>query len=167
MKLLRKLFFIVFMIIGCNDAQNKQSVAGTAASVKPGNIKLTDLKGDSIDLVKHKGKVVFINFWATWCKPCVEEIPTIKKAIGILNNDRIEFFFASDETTEQIESFEKQHNYNLNYVKAGNLEELGITVLPTTFIFDSGGKQVFSEMGYRKWDDKTNLDLLSKIANGE
>lgn len=165
MKLLIKLFFIVFIIIGCNDAQNKKSGAGAAASVKPGNIKLTDLKGDSIDMVKYKGKVVFINFWATWCKPCIEEMPTIKNAIAILNNDRIEFLFASDETTEQIESFENKHNYNLNYVKAGNLEELGIMVLPTTFIFDREGKQVFSEMGYRKWDDKTNLDLLSKIAN--
>jgi hypothetical protein len=37
--------------------------------------------------------------------------------------------------------------------------------LPTTFIFDKNGKQVFSEMGYRKWDDKANLDLLLKIAN--
>ncbi len=167
MKLLIKLFFIVFIIIGCNDAQKKESSVGTAAAIKPGNIKLTDLKGDSIDLVKHKGKVVFINFWATWCKPCIEEMPTIRNAIGILNNDRIEFLFASDETTEQIDWFEKKHNYNLNYVKAGNLEELGITVLPTTFIFDKKGKQVFSEMGYRKWDDKTNLDLLSKIVNEE
>lgn len=165
MKLLLKLLFIVFIIIGCKDAQNKESAKGTAAAVKPGNIKLTDLKGDSIDLFKYKGKVVFINFWATWCKPCIEELPTIKNAIGILNNDKIEFLFASDETTEQIGSFEKQHNYNLNYVKANNLEELGIMVLPTTFIFDGEGQQVFSEMGYRKWDDKTNLDLLSKIAN--
>ncbi|HET9744306.1 MAG TPA: TlpA disulfide reductase family protein, partial [Chitinophagaceae bacterium] len=140
---------------------------GTVASVKPGNIKLTDLKGVSIDLIKYKGKVVFINFWATWCKPCIEEIPTIKNAIGILNNDGIEFLFASDETTEQIESFEKKHSYKLNYVKAGNLEELGIMVLPTTFIFNREGKQVFSEMGYRKWDDKANLDLLSQIANEE
>jgi thiol-disulfide isomerase/thioredoxin len=167
MKLLMKLFFIVFIITGCKDAQNKESAEGTAASVKPGNIKLTDLKGNSVDLVKYKGKVVFINFWATWCKPCIEEIPTIKNAIGLLNDDRIVFLFASDETTEQIESFEKQHNHNLNYLKAGNLEELGIMALPTTFIFDREGKQVFSEMGYRKWDDKINLDLLSKIANGK
>lgn len=164
MNSLVKLFLIVFIIIGCDDAQKRESAAG-AALVKPGNIKLTDLKGDSMDLVKHKGKVIFINFWATWCKPCVEEIPTIKNAIRILNNDRIEFLFASDETTEQIESFEKQHKYDLNYVKATNLEELGIMVLPTTFIFDREGKQVFSEMGYRKWDDKTNLELLSKIAS--
>jgi hypothetical protein len=52
-------------------------------------------------------------------------------------------------------------------VKAGNMEELNIMGLPTTLIFNPDGKLAFSEMGYRKWDEKTNIDLILKIAKQE
>ena len=47
------------------------------------------------------------------------------------------------------------------------MEELNIIGLPTTFIFNKNGKLVFSEMGYRKWDDPANIDLIMKIVDQE
>ena len=87
-------------------------------------------------------------------------MPSIQEAMKRLKNEKIEFFFASDETAEQIEGFKAANNYDFNYVKVGNLGELNITGLPTTFIFNPNGELVFSEMGYRKWDDKANISLI-------
>ena len=128
-------------------------------------IRLSDLKDQPIDLEQYKGKTIFINFWATWCKPCREEMPSIQKAMKILKEKKIEFLFASDETTEQIERFKAAHNYNFNYVKIENLSGLSIMGLPTTFIFDPNGELIFSEMGYRKWDEPKNIEMILKINN--
>jgi thiol-disulfide isomerase/thioredoxin len=127
-------------------------------------MKLTDLSNDPVYLTKYKGKTIFINFWATWCKPCREEMPSIQRAMGILKDENIVFLFASNESAELIENFKSDHDYDFTYVKADNLEELNIIGLPTTFIFDPDGNLVFSEMGYRQWDDKTNIDLLLNIS---
>ena len=125
-------------------------------------LQLSDLNDQPIDLEKYSGKRVFINFWATWCKPCREEMPSIKEAMNILKDEKVEFFFASDETKEQIEDFKEAYDYNFNYVRVENVASLGIMGLPTTFILNRSGELVFSEMGYRKWDDKANIDLILK-----
>ena len=161
------LVLLAFIIIACNDSKKQESKPVPPSQIEVDKVKLTSLTGKSIDMKQYKGKTVFINFWATWCKPCLEEMPTIKKAMDFLKNEKIEFLFASDESTEAINAFETQHRYGLYYARAGNIEDLNIIGLPTTFIFDKDGRQVFSEMGYRKWDDKANIDLLLKIAKPE
>ena len=92
-------------------------------------------------------------------------MPTIEKAQTILNKEGIVFLIASSESAEEIDAFRKAHNFNFNYLQVQNSEELNIQGLPTTFIFNKDGKQVFSESGYRKWDEKNNIDMLLKIIN--
>ena len=146
-----------------NGPQDKVSQKGYAIT----QLQLTDLHDQKIDMVKYKGKTVFINFWATWCKPCREEMPSIQEAIKILREENVEFLFASDESTEQIEVFKAAHEYRFNYVKIESLPELNIMGLPTTFIFNPDGNLIFSEMGYRKWNEKSNIDLILNKAKQE
>ena len=143
-----------------NDHQDKASQKVSAIT----QLQLTDLHDQKIDMGKYKGKTVFINFWATWCKPCRDEMPSIQEAIKILRAENVEFLFASDESTEQIEEFKAAHQYGFNYVKIKSLPELNIMGLPTTFIFNPDGELIFSEMGYRKWNDKSNIDLILNKA---
>jgi peroxiredoxin len=84
-----------------------------------------------------------------------------------LKEKNIEFILASDETAEQIQRFREQHNFGFYFARVENMEELGIMALPTTFIFNPGGKLAFSEMGYRQWDDKKNIDLILNIAGSK
>jgi len=141
-----------------------QPVSEKQTEWKINKVNLTDLKGLPINLEQYKGKTVFLNFWATWCKPCLKEMPSTEKTHEMLKDKNIEFLFASDETAQQIEKFQAKHDYRFNYVRVESLEELNIIALPTTFIFNPDGKLVFSEMGFRKWDDKINIDLILNIA---
>lgn len=131
------------------------------------NIVLTDLSGNSVSLDSYKGKAVFINFWATWCKPCIQEMPTIVTMMEKFKDDKIVFLFASNEEVDQIEKFERKHSFGFHYVHVDNLEALNILALPTTYIFNSDGDLKFSEAGFRAWDSNENLELISKIVNNE
>ena len=128
-------------------------------------VRLTDLENKPIGLKQYEGKIIFLNFWATWCKPCKEEMPSIERAQNILRDENILFLLVSSESTEEITAFRVNHNYKLNYARVENSEELDIRALPTSFIFDAGGTLVFSEMGSRQWDEKNNIDMIRKIIN--
>jgi thiol-disulfide isomerase/thioredoxin len=156
------LFFIA--LFACNNNKVVESEVSAQSELNTSIIKLTGLNGQPVNMEQYKGKTIFINFWATWCKPCIQEMPSIQKAMGVLNNENIEFLFASDETIEQIEKFKKQNMYNFNFVRAENIAELNIMALPSTFIFNPAGKLVFNEMGYRQWDNKSNIDLIINIS---
>jgi len=158
-------FALLFGLLGCNGQSKDKPVPVIRQDWEFDRVKLTDLKRRPIDLKQYQGKTIFINFWATWCKPCIEEMPSIKKAQNILRNEDLVFLLASGENVEEIDAFRNAHDYKFNYARIENSEELGIQVLPTTFIFNPEGQLIFSEQGNRKWDEKNNIDMILKIAN--
>jgi thiol-disulfide isomerase/thioredoxin len=155
---------VVLLVIGCKEA-NKDKPVTILPDKTFEKVKLADLKGNSFSLKQYAGKTIFLNFWATWCKPCIAEMPTIEKAQNILNKEEVIFLMASSEATEEIDAFRKAHDFNFNYCQIQNSEELGFQALPTTYIFNAEGDLIFSESGYRKWDEKSNIDMIFKIVN--
>jgi thiol-disulfide isomerase/thioredoxin len=151
---------IVFAMVGCSSKKTEEESA-----VVISKIKLTDLNGKEIDLTGLKGKVIFINFWATWCRPCIKEMPSIASLQNNLAGKNIEFLFASDEEVEKILKFKESRSMNLNFVRVENPETLGIEALPTTFIFNGKGELVFSEVGFRKWDDAATMEMVTNLIN--
>lgn len=162
----RNILIVVVLIgiIGCNDGRKEKSRFSAKLIREIDKIRLTDVNGQGISLQQYQEKTIFINFWATWCKPCIQEMPSIAEAQNILKNENIIFLFASDESSEQIEEFANTHGYKFNYVRIENSEEMNVQALPATFIFNSKGNLIFSETGSRKWNEKNNVDLILKIA---
>lgn len=135
-----------------------------SCSVKPSDldkIKLQSLDGSPINMDDFKGKTVFINFWATWCKPCIMEMPTIAKAQDQLKDKNVIFLFPSNESVDLIKDFKEKRNFDFNYVQVQNMEALNIQALPTTMIFNDKGMMTFSEMGFRDWSTPENLALIT------
>lgn len=156
----KSLLICLLVLAGCSQ-NNKEQAASDLAKVK-----LKDLKNQSIDLNAYRGKTVFLNVWATWCKPCLQEMPSIENAQAQLRNENIVFLLASNEEVDQIETFIKKRSYPFQFVHLENMEDLNIQALPTTYIFNAEGALKFSEMGARKWDDAVNLDLITSIISG-
>ena len=158
---------IVLMILigasSCKGPAGQKEVPVRDEKNAMAKVMLTDLKDKPINLDQYKGRTVFINFWATWCNPYLREMPLIKRAQDSLSKYGIVFLLASDESSEEIIKFEKNYKYNFNYARVVNLEELGVQGLPTTYIFNPSGKLAFSETGFRKWDDSTNIEMILKI----
>jgi thiol-disulfide isomerase/thioredoxin len=153
------LLLLISLFTGCNDHQDRTQQL-TAAE-----IELTTLSGEPIDLSVYKGKAIFINFWATWCKPCVQEMPSLQRLSETLGNESIVFLFASEESAEEIETFRLAKNFSMNFLRTGSLTDLNITGLPTTFILNKEGRLIFSEMGAREWDSESSINLVKEIIN--
>lgn len=135
-----------------------------ACTVEPSDLEKIELKtldGTSIDMSDFKGKTVFVNFWATWCKPCIREMPTIAKAQEQLKGKNVVFLFPSNESVDLITAFKESRNFDFTYVQVQNMEALNIQALPTTMIFNDKGKMIFSEMGYRDWSTPENLAIIT------
>jgi thiol-disulfide isomerase/thioredoxin len=125
---------------------------------------IKDIEGNYYQLEDFKGKRVFINYWATWCKPCIAEMPDIEKAAKILEKENYLFFLVSDQPMSKIKAFKEKRGFNLTFAKLnGTMESLKIRSLPTTFIYDTEGNRVKQISGTQKWDKENVLNKLRAI----
>lgn len=161
---MKKSTLLSFLFIGLLACGKKESASTEGSDKLIDKIKLSDLNGTPIDLSEYKGKTLIINFWATWCRPCVKEMPSFEKAKAKFDENEVVFLFASDEEAERIRNFSAKNNLDLNFVQVTNLEELQIQALPTTYILDATGALAFSETGGRNWDDVAMIERINQIA---
>ena len=125
---------------------------------------LVDLNQNKVNLTSFKGKKVVINYWATWCSPCIKEMPELKRAEEILQNYNYIFLLVSDETISKISAFKNEKKFDFNFLKSVNSNEInGIYSLPTTYIFDENGKKVETFVGVVTWDSQQIINKLKKI----
>ena len=120
-----------------------------------------DLNENNLDLSVYKGKRIIINYWATWCGPCIKEMPSIKRAEEILKDYGYTFLLISDETISKISKFKNDRNLDFNFVKSiESYESLGIYSMPTSFIFDENGKKIETIVGAIEWDSEEMINKL-------
>ncbi len=121
------------------------------------NFTIRDLNGKRVPFEKYKGKVIFLNLWATWCGPCRGEMPTIQSLYEKVDTSAVKFVILSidcDSDEAKVGKFVSQYNYTLPiYRPSGYLtKQLDVDYIPTTLIISKEGKIVSKEIGGTNFD---------------
>jgi thiol-disulfide isomerase/thioredoxin len=125
------------------------------------NWELESLEGRKVNFKQSIGKVVVVNFWATWCPPCLAEMPSLQNLYDQFG-DQIDFYFVTNEPLDQVNSFLKQKGYSIPiYQSSSNLpKELFSQSLPTTYMISKEGEIIMDETGAAQWDSKKVVDFM-------
>jgi thiol-disulfide isomerase/thioredoxin len=160
-----RLYYMFFIALSAcaGNIDKKQAVVNPQLKFID-SVKLSDLAGNQINLRQFKGKVIFLNFWATWCKPCRQEMPSIDRASKVFAKNDVVFILASPEESGEIIAFKDRNKFDFTFGVLGDLDGVSIPALPTTMIFDVDGNLRFSEVGSREWDDPRSLQLIKKLV---
>lgn len=130
---------------------------------------LIDRQGKTWTLSKLKGQVVFINFWATWCTPCLQELPSMQKLHTMLPKEKFKMLAVLNNDKPALADFvTKQKNITIPVLDdaqntAGT--KYYLTGLPETFIVDKQGIIREKIIGATKWDAPAAVDMIMKYIN--
>lgn len=133
----------------------------TLISSEAASSTFQDLQGNPIEISNFAGKKVFLNYWATWCAPCIREIPSIARAAKILGEEDFVFLLASDESLEQISGFIEDNSFEGNFIKLNEFfATKGVQGVPSTILYDAEGEEIFTRLGSYEWDSEENIQQL-------
>jgi thiol-disulfide isomerase/thioredoxin len=133
------------------------------------NWKLKATNGTEINLEEeYKDKVVFINFWATWCPPCIAEMPTIEKLYQKYK-DKIGFALISNEDIRMIEEFKNRNKYTfpVYQIEMDIPEVFNLSVIPATFIISPDRKIALKHVGGANWNHEDVMKYLDELIENK
>ena len=136
-------------------APSTPGVPTTGGIARPGapapQIALPVVGGGTSDLGGERGKVLLVNFWATWCEPCRTEMPGLQRLADELQNKPFRLYSVDlQETSEQVLAFQQQYGLNLHVVldEDGDVTRAyGVRGLPATFVIDPQGVLRLQRLG--------------------
>lgn len=130
-------------------------------------IRFKDVKGNTIDLGDLRGKVIFLNFWATWCPPCLAEMPGVNKLYEKFKNDKDLVFILADADGNLVKSqkFMDKKHYQLPVYSIDSEipDQLFKGSLPTTVVFDKAGRISYNEAGAANYADANFITFINKL----
>jgi peroxiredoxin len=131
------------------------------------DFELLDITGTLHTLADYRGKILVINFWAMWCAPCLQEMPSLQRAWSQLQHDNIQILSINIGDGEaELSAFVKvfQVDFPVLMDKAlGLTQTWSVTALPTTFVLDARGYVVYTVLGERPWDNPTILEQIRHV----
>ncbi|MGN6247252.1 MAG: TlpA family protein disulfide reductase [Ginsengibacter sp.] len=153
------------MSTGLFNAKIKTEQTANNDSPAP-SFSVTGSNGKIITADSLKGKVVLINFWASWCPPCRAEMPSLNKLYNDLKNDDhfVFLFINEDEHIENARNFISKNNYSIPlYFRLNVPTEIFSGTLPTTLVLNKQGKVVLKHEGMASYDSESFINQLKKL----
>ena len=150
-----------FLLFACNSNITNNNISDLESLQLKSSF--FDLEENNLNLSELNGKVV-VSYWATWCAPCIKEMPSMKRAEEILKDYGYTFFFVLDETIDKISNFKNEMNFDLKFLKSNkSFESLGVYAMPTSYIFNENGKIVETFVGVIEWDSEEIINKLKML----
>ncbi|MFH1541914.1 MAG: TlpA disulfide reductase family protein [bacterium] len=149
-------FFLFCLLIGVAFAMSKAPKPAT--DISDLDFLLYDLKGEPHYLSDHKGKIIFLNFWATWCPPCRAEMPSMQKLQKYWNPEKYAMVAVNvGEDPEIVRAFMQDNNYTFPVLLDTTRKiarKYQVTGIPVTFIINEEGQIAAREVGAREWTNE-------------
>jgi thiol-disulfide isomerase/thioredoxin len=180
--LVNGLFYMVLLLLLVNPSAKAMVIQGlmklglfqprVSSNAKPlttsADVNFIDEKGKSVSLPSLKGKVVFINFWATWCPPCIAELPAINELHKQLTgNKNIVFLLVdADNNLKKSLPFMASHHFNLPvYMTSASVpgEMMGNSI-PSTVVLNKQGQIIFHHEGAADYTNQKFAAYLKKLS---
>ncbi|HEY0149420.1 MAG TPA: TlpA disulfide reductase family protein [Allosphingosinicella sp.] len=142
-----------------------RSRAGTAAPDTP----FENPDGERVTLAEFRGKPLLLNLWATWCAPCVKELPTLD-ALAVREGEKLQVLTVSQdmEGRAKVEAFLVKAKYRTLEAwldpQMALMSDLGVSTLPTTILYDADGREVWRIAGDKDWAGAEAAKLLGETA---
>jgi thiol-disulfide isomerase/thioredoxin len=159
------------------DSRGMDRLFGTVGVIKvppaedPVKINLKDMNGKNTSLSDFKGKIVFLNFWTTWCPTCRIEMPSMEKLHQKLKNKDFAMVTINlQESASQVKAFFKEFKLTFTDLLDSTGEigaSFGIRAIPTTYILDKTGRIIGLVSGPREWDSKAAIALFEKLIDND
>lgn len=144
----------LFLIAACSNP----------ASMDWQTLDVTDMEGNPVRMEQYAGKRIFLNFWATWCGPCLAEMPSMDKVRQQLENEGYVFVLISDEQPETLRAFRDRRGFGFDYLRLNqSIKTVGIFSIPQTYLIDSNGKIAQAITGSTNWESPAAKELLQSI----
>ncbi|WP_241780998.1 TlpA family protein disulfide reductase [Cochleicola gelatinilyticus] len=134
--------------------------------LKDYNWKLAGLHTNAKNLATSEGKVVLINFWATWCPPCLAEMPSLQKLYNSYG-DRVDFYFITNEEASVVTKFMEKQAYTFPvYLQQTQAPEaIRTNSLPTTYVLSKEKEIVINKTGAADWNSEKTNTLLDRLLS--
>lgn len=169
MKNIFLVFQLLFFLLPISDvvaADQARSIYELENKIIAPDFSLKDVDGKTHKLSDYRGKVVMINFWATWCPPCRFELPSMQRAYEKLKQSGVEFLAINlGEDADTIFTFTA--DYPVTFPLLMDLDSsvsnmYPVIGLPTTYFVDPKGRLVYRAVGSREWDEE---QMITKILS--
>lgn len=133
------------------------------------NFTVSDLKDERLDINALRGKVIFLNLWATWCGPCRAEMPSIQELYDSVDHNKVAFVMLSIDNPEQqakVERYIKDKQFSFPvYMPSSELPKLlKVRSIPTTFVIGVDGKVKLKHAGTANYATKDFREFLNDLA---
>ena len=169
--LVRQLAIGVTLLAAALPAPAGQALTAMPPGVLAPDFELLDTDGNRHRLSDYRGRPVIINFWATWCPPCREEIPSMNRAWQRLVEEDVAMLainMGEDEDTIFIFTADYPADFPILLDRSGEvIAEWPVKGLPTTFVVAPDGTLAFRAIGSREWDDEVVLKRVRGLRKGK
>ena len=132
--------------------------------VTPFQYTVVDMEGEAKSISVGKGEVTFISYWATWCPPCIAELPGIQDLYTDYG-DKVNFMLLTQEAPEKVQRFITKKGYDLPifFPQMQAPEVLQENSIPTNYVIDGKGNIIIKETGAADWNSKKVRTLLDDL----
>jgi len=123
--------------------------------------QLVDANGKQVSFQDYKGKMIFVNFWATWCPPCIAEMPSLQKLYNDYQ-DKVVFLFITTDSFDKANAFLNKEKLNLPvYQSVSNAPiEMESATIPATYVVDTQGNIIVAKIGTADWNSDSFREKL-------